>query len=155
MVKRIISIGVVLVILFSLFGCRSEPEYNTDAESGLYTLTEAYDLGLLKRADIMDIAFYRNGVVRNGKSKEIAHTPRPKTPEVLSDKTVENIIQAELKRGGRLEASSLQYYGTYNNCVVMMTFPTNASYTQALWAEVVADIMFNYSNGNRVWVWKE
>jgi len=49
----------------------------------------------------------------------------------------------------------IKYYGTFDDCVVVMMSTKKSMYTQALWKEEVGGVIINYSNGNRILAWKE
>ena len=111
-----------------------------------YYLGEAYDNGWLTQDDIKDIAYYYMGEVWIASGGKIEHTPRPKTPEVLSEKTRNILITAyyEFYPNKIFDADywknhTIEYFGTYSGCVVVLM---EHGWTDTIGHEIIGDIEF-------------
>lgn len=126
-------IALVLVILsclilFSFVACKDNGEEEnpqleeTNVQSTFYSLEEAYENGLISKDDLRSIAYHYNSA-----DAETDFVPIPKSPESLSEETVNKIKRAYYdKVGGENLGATVDdvyiggYYGTYAGCVVVM-----------------------------------
>lgn len=161
MVKKIIILGVALVMMLSSGACGN----NEEKEMGTYySLQEAYDQALLTQEDLKSIAYYLNG------TSEYESFCIPKTPEILSEKTVNAIKETAAynlrnqthsdgtKRYPKAKAKDIgivNYYGTYNNCVAVMINDIYTLYPGVERDIVVNEVLFRYSDGNSIIIWKQ
>lgn len=136
-----------------------EPGQDEPGSAKFYRLSEAYETGIINKNDLMDIAFYHDG----SWPIYISRTPMAKTPESLEKETENKIKQTFLDEfilnGGSdeytLENITISnYLGTYNKAIVVYLNGLYI-YTEAETSEMVADIRFNYPNGNYLRVFAE
>lgn len=145
MSKKLIVIAVFAIMLFgvvALLGCTPE-EDEIVAKGTFYSLQEAYDDGFLTVENLHSIADYHN----NGISY----------PEELDDFASESVKKAWVeslrtdKTNPRPEATSeeiviTKYYGTYNNCiVVILDYGTHAGISIPV-TDKVGGVSFNYGH---------
>lgn len=126
MLKKLVCLGIALVMLFSLVACENNEEENMEP---FYTLQEAYDKGFLTRKDLRSIAYYYSlTVVDGGSNNDENFVPKPKTPETLNQETEKRIKQAyfdnliELRPDTEATIENIllrHYYGTYGECVTV------------------------------------
>lgn len=156
-VRTLIVISVAVIIAFSVVGCISEEEHKT-ADIGqtgvLYNLKEAYELGLISKDDLLQIAYYQN----NGED----------CPQRLTDgeiASVKNARAAELRKikysNGEFmcpdakedDVTIEKYYGTYNGCHAVMLTDIYHGYSDALWSDNVGGAEIRYNCGNEIVIW--
>lgn len=145
MQKKMSVIAVIAIMLFGIFGiagCTLE-EDNIVAKGTFYSLQEAYDEGLLTFENLQCIADYHN----NGISY----------PEELDDCVSESVKRtwAESLRtdviNPRPEVNAeeiviTKYYGTYNNCfVVILDYGTHADVSIPV-TDTVGGVSFIYGH---------
>jgi hypothetical protein len=145
MSKKQVVIAVVAIMLFgvvALTGCTPE-EDEIVAKGIFYSLKEAYDEGLLTVENLQSIADYHN----NGISY----------PEELDDFVSESVKKAWAeslrtdKTNPRPETTAeeiviTKYYGTYNNCiVVILDYGTHADVSIPV-TDTVGGVSFNYGH---------
>ena len=138
-----------------------------------YTVTEAYEKGLLTREQVLSIAcyhnkeysfvekeFYDDGLITNEEIRDENYIPLPITPQTLSAEIEKSIKQTHLdayykdKDYSKLSGVRIDsYYGTYNGCVAVMITDNYSGYNDALWLEEVAGIGICYNDGNRIMIW--
>ncbi len=146
---------MVIVMMLAMTACAPKQR------GEFCTLQEAYDQGLLTQDDLKNIAYYQNGG-----SDDENFEPMPKTPESLSDKTEKAIKETRaydlrnqdtnpIKKAKAKDVTILKYYGTYNNCVAVMITDYYHSYDLMEWDIEIEDVLFHYSNGNRIIIWNE
>lgn len=153
--KRIVCLGVVIIMIFSMAAC-------TPKQRGtFYTLQEAFDQGMLTQDDLRSIAYYQNGG-----SEDEDFEPKLKTPESLSEKTEKAIKETRaydlrnqdtkpIKEAKAKDITILKYYGTYNNCIALMMNDIYHDYPTALREVTVEGVLFRYSDGNSLIIWKQ
>jgi len=101
MAKRIISLMMVVALSISMFmlvGCKKEGK--------IYTLQEAYDMGLIDRDDLMHISYFlrNDGKVSirnaNGEIERIEFTPKIDKPKLsdLDEKIKEDMKDAHYRK---------------------------------------------------------
>ena len=158
--NRILAGIIVAMLLCTGVLCGCEEDIET-----FYTLQEAYETGYLTREDIMSIAYYHNGgrVYNEGIMSE-GYTPIPKTPQELSEDTVNKIketaadeynSQHDLSTKATADGFTIiQYYGTYNNCIAIMMRDIYTGHADAIRTEEIAEITLYYNNGNKIKIWK-
>ncbi len=116
MVKRIYILLIVMLLGIGLVGCNSK-EYEMIEK--VYILREAYELNLLSKDDLENIAYYYN------KLDNDEFNAKPKNPEYINANIEKNIKKFYLKEIINEPNISINYvniydyYGTYNRCVVV------------------------------------
>lgn len=145
-------------------------DYEPKEKGDFYTLTDAYEKGLLGIEDIKNIAYYQNtsiGIdyaIEEGLIEE-DFVPSPITPQELSyaQEFALRETKAYLRRHAQVMArenaspddfSIIRYYGIYNDCIVVMMHEEGTMYTEAVWQEIIDGVIIDYSNGNRIYVWQ-
>lgn len=131
MFKRALCAAAAAICAVSLWaaGC-GEQERRKEAESGFYTLEEAYDSGYLLRDDLMHIAYFRSGEVYTlpersddySAAKKLNFVPATEPGE--PDEDIENEIKrayyalhTESFEGNPYsdELLEINFYGQYGN----------------------------------------
>jgi hypothetical protein len=162
MLKKLICLGIAIMMLFSLAACETKEKIT----GTFFSLQEAYDQGFLTVEDLKSIAYYQNlSYYQYIGSDDEKYTPIPKNPDVLSTETEKAIkeTQADILRNGILpektakeeDITILKYYGTYNTYVAVMITDAYTEYSQALRNITVAGVLFHYSDGNSILIWKQ
>lgn len=155
--RNLLIIWVLIMCLSILCACadKNGNEFDdTPAKRGdLYTLQEAYDLGLITKTDLQNIAYYANYP-----NHDESFTPTPKNPEELSAETAHAIKQTyayEIHQENEnltITPSAVdirRYHGTYNNCVVFM----KGSWFQAFSEVEIGGITFLRYPVQEIYVW--
>ena len=130
--KRIIVLFMMLILSVVLVGC------NKNAGK-LYTLEEAYDLNLITKNDLKNIAYYFNKVESND------FVPKPKNPESISKKNERLIKKTYLRdvlKEPRLSIKKVhiyEYYGTYNGCIALRITDSYNRYDYNFHEEYIID----------------
>ena len=134
-----------------------------NSKGRFYTLREAYENGLLSEHDIMDIAYYYRDVTMDGGLDDDIrenYTPTPKSPDKLSDDTVNSIKKTYRRDILKRNTASLKririsyYYGTYGDCVVASVLDNFAYYDYQFDDDYyVAGIHINWYCPNHLRVW--
>lgn len=152
--SAIIVITVAVLLVFSVVGCVKEETDDNWQRGSFYSLERAYELGLISREDLSQIAYYQNNKV---------DCPRKLTASEIAD--IKNTRAAELRNetypNGKLmfpdaKAEDItidKYYGTYNGCHAVMLMDNYRGYTNALWTDEVDGIKLHYNDGNSILVW--
>jgi len=134
-----------------------------------YSLQEAYDNGWITRTHLLDIAYFSNdSVVFDVNSNIIEHTPLPKNPEFLDDKTALRIrqdffvrtMEANLIENGNYtidDVNITQYVGIYNGFIAIGIFFENdfEEPTTGNVISIIGDVLFSsnglFTNGTILW----
>lgn len=130
-----------------------------------YSLQEAYHYGLLTQEDLKSIAYYHNGgrTYNEGIMSE-AYTPAPKAPEVLNAETeieIKSAAAEEYREKYNIKFAEAdgftitQYYGTYNDCIAVMTRDNYSGAADVVWFDSVAGVNIYYSNGKSIQIWRK
>ena len=121
-IKAFLLFGVILLSLVCA-GCDNHPEQST-ATGKFMTLSEAYEKHYIDRADLLNIAYHYNGEENINDSDFI---PRRISLTELGEATIQAIKEAHLNRiindapQATIEGIKIaRYFGTYNNCVVLV-----------------------------------
>ncbi len=122
--KKYIKIIVAALILVMLCSIAFVACDDKEIQPGFYRLQEAYDLGLIDKQDLQNIAHYHN----SGVFDEEGFVPTPKDPETLTDEQTQELLAAftqARKEGLKNEPDDMEYfvekyYGTYNGHIVAM-----------------------------------
>lgn len=105
----------------------------------LYTLEEAYDLNLITKDDLKNIAYYFNKVESSD------FVSKPKNPETISKKNERLIKKTYLRdvlKEPRLSIKKVhiyEYYGTYNGCIALRITDSYNCYDYYIYEEYVID----------------
>ena len=142
-----------------LFGCSKKP--NGD----IYTLEEAYEMGLLSREDLMSITYYQMG------NRHLNETvipedfkPKPRDPEVLSDKLKEKIVNDYFyfyikgQEDSRFRVDHILtdgYYGCYDNCYVVTMMDRYHIYPDSFYDFEVGGVNFMCGYSRQFIVWRK
>ena len=157
----LIAIVIGITVAFGAVAC-SPTSAPFPEKPGFYNLYEAYTNGWLTKDDLMSIAYYHNG--GRGGNKDIMpenYTPKPKTPEVLSEEMDLAIRQTFLDEHFiesdpceiTLDNLRAEYYGTYSNCVAVKIWCDVFGYGAAIVRERIGGVLFGYSNTNTLQIW--
>ena len=130
--KKVLMICFMLAMIICIGGCNKNV-------GKLYTLEEAYDLNLITKNDLKNIAYYFNKVESND------FVPKPKNPESISKKNEKLIkktyLRDELKEP-RLSTKKVhiyEYYGTYNGCIALRITNSYNCYDYIIHEEYIID----------------
>lgn len=152
--RAFIVITVAVLLVFSVVGCVKEETDDNWQEGSFYSLERAYELGLISREDLSQIAYYQNNKV---------DCPRQLTASEIAD--IKNTRAAELRKetdpagvhtspDAKAEDIAIdKYYGTYNGCHAVMLMDIYGNYSTALWTDEVDGIKLHYNDGNSILVW--
>ena len=114
--KRIYMLLIVMLLGIGLVGCNSK-EYEMIEK--VYILREAYELNLLSKDDLENIAYYYNKLDNDEFNAE------PKNPEYINaniEKKIKKFYLKEIINEPHISINYVNiydYYGTYNRCVVV------------------------------------
>ncbi len=114
--KRIYMLLIVMLLGIGLVGCNSK-EYEMIEK--VYILREAYELNLLSKDDLENIAYYYNKLDNDEFNAE------PKNPEYINaniEKKIKKFYLKEIINEPNISINYVNiydYYGTYNRCVVV------------------------------------
>jgi hypothetical protein len=164
--KKLLTLGIALVMLFSIAGLTACTDEEDETMGAFYSLQEAYDNGLLTQDDLRSIAYYQNGG-----SDDESFVPKPKSPVTLSAET-ESAIKESAAASYRAQKNDngesmypnvvasdftiIKYCGTYNgNVAIMLSEIFSGSDPAVIEEVVVAGVTFVYSSGNRIVIWKQ
>lgn len=158
----LVSLLVVITALFGVAGCKTG-ELSEPAGT-LYTLREAYELGLLTRDDLMSIAYYHNsGSTHNEEIMSESYKPATKTPEGLSAETelkIKSTAATDYKEKYNIkdvEADGFtitEYCGTYGDCVAIMMRDDYSGTSGVEWLDSIAGVNFYYNSGKTIKIWR-
>lgn len=133
--KRIFMLLIVMLFGMELFGCKEE-----EGQMGkFYNLQEAYEQKLLSKDDLENIAYYYNRLDNN------EFQPRPKNPPYINKNDERIIKKVYLKEIINEPAKSIEevniydYYGTYNECIVIGITDSYNVYDYVIKEEYVLD----------------
>ena len=139
----------------------------------IYELRDAYDQDLLTNNDLREIAYYIYGFDNNlethaGLIFQIIYAIKNTyliayvTPYLNEDYWNDKQFIENYK--GVNDVQIENYYGSYkyfdisgkpyNDCVAVMMVSAYDVYFDEPWEETVAGVLFRYSNGNRIHLWK-
>ena len=136
--KKVLMICFMLAIIICIGGCNKNV-------GKLYTLEEAYDLNLITKDDLKNIAYYFNKVESND------FVPKPKNPESIDEKTERLIKKTYLRdilKEPRLSTEKVhiyEYYGTYNDCIALRITDSYNCYDYLIHEEYIIDGVSFYS----------
>ena len=138
--------------------------WKNEVKGAFYSLFEAYDNGWLTLEDIKSIAYYHHGGV--GSNEEIMgedFAPKEKIPAELSLEK-----QLELRWSEAYGVSSLderhyyelndfrllKYYGTYGDCIAVLTTNVDWSYALPITTHTIGGVEITYGDTNFIKVYK-
>ncbi len=121
---KLIVLSLILVMLCSIAFVACDDK---EVKPGFYRLQEAYDLGLIDKQDLQNIAHYQHEEFDSIVDEE-GFVPTPKDPETLTDEQTQELLTAftqARKEGLKNEPDDMEYfvekyYGTYNGHIVAM-----------------------------------
>ena len=126
MVKEFLTlfmVGVMAVIsALTLVGCDDPDEirdYIYTDNGDVYALQVAYENGYLTSDDLLSIAYYKQGTNYNEELMGEDYVPKHKDPETLNEKIKGEIIEALKKKTEEDYIEITDYFGTYNNCIIV------------------------------------
>lgn len=140
-------------------------EWLRKGEGVFYTLKGAYNAGYLTKEEIMSIAYYHNGGrVYNEEIMSEKYTPIPKTPQELSEKTVDKIKENAVyeynseqypKTKATADGFTInQYYGTYGSCIVAIITDIYSDSPGIVGIETIANVNLYMNAAYVIKVWK-
>ena len=164
MAKAVKKVLIVLAVLVMSVGILCACDDNNDdgypQEKGkFYTLSQAYEQGLISRNDLLNIY-----------CQYIGHTvddfePAAKTPEVLDEQTVQDIKESwmycevdnvpKTREEIDEEVTIEKYLGTYNGYVAVYISGGWRGFFQKVTTIEIDGITFNYRDTNEIHVWKK
>lgn len=153
----LLFMGILIMCLSILCACaeKKDNEFSdTPAKRGdFYTLQEAYDQGLITKADLQNIAYYQN----YSKHDE-SYIPTPKNPAELSAETAHAIKQTyayDLHIGKKpSEIFVTKYYGMYNDCVAIMIY-SPGGWWESPWEDEIDGVIIQYINkDDQILIWQ-
>ena len=131
-------------------------------EGKFYEIRYAYDQGLLTNEDIRSVAahYYGNRVVEEmnlkyhaGLRANIIHAVRSSFYADFEPYFHRDFLIKNMKYYGSYEYFCLDN-SVYNDHVAVMITVGDYDYADAAWEETVADTLFRYNDGNRIFLWK-
>lgn len=150
-IKKIIVIGLVFLMCFSLFcGCNK----NNDNKGDFYVISEVYESNEITRQDLLSIVYYIYGMVIDDNKDEYPEVfvPTPKDPEKLDENTERAIgytYKYQLKKADEKLYSDViikevRYYGTYNDyiCVGIKTEIPGVDYGDEVFQETIDGVSY-------------
>ena len=167
--KKLKILAVVLALgalcMGVLSGCDNGKNGSETGEGTFYTLQKAYDEGYLTKEEIMSIAYYHNGGrVYNEEIMSEEYTPIPKTPQELSEETVNKIKEnaayeynSEHNHETKATADGFtinQYYGTYGSCIVVIITDIYSGSPGIVGIETIANVNLYMNAAYVIKVWK-
>ena len=171
--KKLKILAVVLALgalcMGVLSGCDNGKNGSETGEGTFYTLQKAYDEGYLTKEEIMSIAYYHNGGrVYNEEIMSEEYTPIPKTPQELSEETVNKIKEnaayeynSEHNHETKATADGftiVHYYGTYDGAVAVIVTHSYLGDSPAVVVDnsySVAGVIFHYWTYNHIQIYIE
>jgi len=143
MTKKILILGVAIIMALGLFAGCGGNNGKIVINEPFYSLQAAYNEGLITKKDLKTIAdFHKNGntdVLDDGIANEIKAAYFEKNPQ--DEMTADDVVIDK-------------YYGTYNDCVAVMIGYLNSGYTGAMEKETIAGVRFGYNSGQKIVIWK-
>lgn len=141
--KKIITLGVMLMMVLALFtSCSQNNNGKVIVDGSFYSLQSAYNHGLLTKKDLKEITKLKNNGNIEKIDEQIGNRIKQSYSNCYSQEKVEEVIID-------------RYLGTYNGSVAIMIGYKNNEYTSVCWEEKIADVTFKYSDGQRIYIWKE
>ena len=117
-----------------------------------FSLQEAYDDGMITVEDLQSIANHQNNGTApdNTLSVEVVKAIKETAVFSLRNNNPNPYPEAMVD-----DVTINRYYGTYNNCVVVMINDVYSEYSANLKDVDVAGVIIHYYNGNRIIIWKQ
>lgn len=141
--KKIITLGVMLMMVLALFtSCSQNNNGKVIVDGSFYSLQSAYNQGLLTKKDLKEITKLKNNGNIEKIDEQIGNRIKQSYSNYYSQEKVEEVIID-------------RYLGTYNGSVAIMIGYKNNEYTSVCWEEKIAGVTFKYSDGQRIYIWKE
>lgn len=131
--KRVFILFMAFIFGVTLVGCK------TENVGRIHSLKEAYELKLLSKEDLESIAYYYNQLDNN------EFIPKPKNPESISKTNQKLIKKAYLNDVLEEPNKSIKkvyiydYYGTYNNYIVIGVTDSYYCYDYLIEDEYILD----------------
>ena len=108
--KKVLMICFMLAMIICIGGCNKNV-------GKLYTLEEAYDLNLITKYDLKNIAYYYNKL---GYSEFVPKSKDPKSISKKNERLIKKTYLRDKLKEPRLSIKKVhiyEYYGTYNGCI--------------------------------------
>lgn len=133
----------MLMMVLALFtSCSQNNNGKVIVEGSFYSLQSAYNQGLLTKKDLKEITKLKNNGNIEKIDEQIENRIKQSYSNYYSQEKVEEVIID-------------RYLGTYNGSVAIMIGYKNNEYTSVCWEEKIASVTFKYSDGQRIYIWKE
>ena len=114
------------------------------------SLRNAYEIGLISKADLQAVAANRNGgscVDGGGDPIDYMAQLSDTTRNILVSGWAVHLAENYGYSGGTEGISVRNYHGTYNGVAVVMMSDCWLDYTQALWDDNIDGVIFYYGDG--------
>ena len=157
----LIALVIGIMVAFGAVAC-APTSAPFPEKPGFYNLYEAYTNGWLTKDDLMSIAYYHNGRRGNEGIMPENYTPKPKTPEVLSDEMHlairqtfwdERFIESNPYNITVNDILIMEYYGCYNRCVAVMIEWDDDTHSHIIIKDNIGGINFYYNDAIRISIW--
>lgn len=161
-IKKVMIVLAVLVMSVGILcACDDNSDVGYPQEKGkFYTLSKAYEQGLISRNDLLNIYYYQ--YFRQAVDD---FEPAAKTPEVLDEQTVQDIKESwmyrEVDKAPKTreeideEVTIEKYLGTYNGYVAVYISGGWRGFFPTVTTIEIDGITFNYRDTNEICVWKK
>lgn len=123
-----------------------------------YSLQEAYESGLIVNTDLHSIASNLKNYSSNGCAENLS----TEIKKAIKETRAFDLRGETNTKGSQLHPEAIaedvkiwQYYGDYNDSFAVMLTDSYSAYTDAERSVTVADVVFNYSDGNSILIWKK
>lgn len=131
-----------MMVLALFTSCSQNNNGKVIVEGSFYSLQSAYNQGLLTKKDLKEITKLKNNGNIEKIDEQIENRIKQSYSNYYSQEKVEEVIID-------------RYLGTYNGSVAIMIGYKNNEYTSVCWEEKIASVTFKYSDGQRIYIWKE
>lgn len=147
--KITICITFLLVMILGMFCACNEKEPQKRGE--FYTLREAYEQGMITKADLESISTCRLGVDGN----PLSQYQKPLDKEIVY--AIKETLAYEYNLGGYKlgveEFGVMCYYGTYNGLPAIKR-KGPYMYMAIVWDDIIDGVEFHYGSSQVIEIWK-
>ena len=130
--KKVLMICFMLAMIICIGGCNKNV-------GKLYTLEEAYDLNLITKDDLKNIAYYYNKL---GYSEFVPKSKDPKSISKKNERLIKKTYLRDVLKEPRLSIKKVhiyEYYGTYNGCIALRIIDSYNCYDYIIHEEYIID----------------